>query len=442
MDAHLDMGGKVRDGYSGTKLAAWLTLTLTFLLMLFDFIDRQVVVSMLPAIKADWSLSDTELGALVSIVSIVIAFASIPVALLADRWSRVKCVFVMAFLWSIATVACAYATNYNELFALRGLIGIGEAGYNAVGCAILASLFPTRMRAAILASFSAAAAVGAVLGVLLGGILAKTYGWHSAFGVVGAPGMVLAFLYLFVRDYKTVDLSEESSAANKRRLGPIKMARLLVKTPSAMMIYVGGGLQLFVVSTVYSWLPSFFNRYYNLPADQAGVKAAVVLLLSSLAAVLWGILADRTSRKNSQSKIWVMALSSLTSFIVLTYAFAFLSPGPEQYVAIIVGATLMTGSIGSVSAVSIDVVHPGMRATTVAVGVLIGNLLGLGAGPLISGMVSEKYGLAAALAVVPTFGLVATLAFALTVGFYKRDLKAIGEAQCKDIPLIAQMAAI
>ena len=441
MDAHLDMGEKVRDGYSGTKLAAWATLALTFLLMLFDFIDRQIVVSMLPAIKVEWNLSDTELGGLVSIVSIVIAFLSIPVALLADRWSRVKCVVFMAVLWSLATIACAYATSYNQLFALRGLVGVGEAGYNAVGCAILASLFPTRMRAAILASFSAAAAVGAVLGVLLGGILAKNYGWHAAFGIVGAPGLVLATLYLFVRDYKTVALTDAKTPANQARLGLVKMAQLLITTPSALMIYVGGGLQLFVVSTVYSWLPSFFNRYYNLAMDQAGVKAAVVLLLSSLAAVLWGVLADVTSRTKPQNKIWVMALSSLSSFIVLTIAFAVLPAGPQQYAAIIAGAMLMTGSIGSVSAISIDVVHPGMRATAVAVGVLIGNLLGLGAGPLVSGMVSDKYGLAAALAVVPAFGLLATIAFALTVGLYKRDLAGIAGIVRKPIAFEAPAAA-
>ena len=347
-----------------------------------------------------------------------------------------KCVFVMAVLWSLATVACGYATNYNQLLALRGAVGVGEAGYNAVGCAILASLFPTRMRAAILASFSAAAAVGAVLGVLLGGILSKHYGWHSAFGIVGAPGLLLAFLYLFVKDYKTVDLSEESGAANRQRLGPVKMARLLLTTPSAMMIYVGGGLQLFVVSTVYSWLPSFFNRYYNLPADQAGVKAAVVLLLSSLSAVIWGIIQDRTGKTHQ------LYFGIMTPVMVLTFAFGYFSPGPEQYIAIIAGAILMTGSIGSVSAIAIDVVHPGMRATTVAVGVLIGNLLGLGAGPFISGIVSDKYGLAAALAVVPAFGLAAALAFASTVNIYKRDLRTIGGAPRKDVPPTSQMAAI
>ncbi len=175
--------------------------------------------------------------------------------------------------------------------------------------------------------------------------------------------------------------------------------------------------------------------------DQAGVKAAVVLLLSSLAAVLWGVLADMTSRTKPQNKIWVMALSSLSSFIVLTIAFAVLPAGPQQYAAIIAGAMLMTGSIGSVSAISIDVVHPGMRATAVAVGVLIGNLLGLGAGPLVSGMVSDKYGLAAALAVVPAFGLLATIAFALTVGLYKRDLAGIAGIVRKPIAFEAPAAA-
>ena len=198
MDATFETDGHARDGYSGTKLAAWSALALTILLMLFDYIDRQIVVAMLPAIKADWALSDGQLGGLVSIVSLSVAILAIPIAIFADRSNRPRWIFAMAVIWSLATVACAYATDYNQLLALRGVVGIGEAGYYAVGTAILSSLFPARMRAAVLATFAAAAAIGSVLGVVLGGVLAKQYGWHITFGIVGIPGLVLAFMYLMV----------------------------------------------------------------------------------------------------------------------------------------------------------------------------------------------------------------------------------------------------
>jgi predicted MFS family arabinose efflux permease len=419
MNVHAEWAGGSHDGYVGTKIAAWGVFALTFLLMLFDFIDRQIIVSMLPIIKAEWKLTDTQLGGLISIVAFTVAILSIPVAIVADRWSRVKCVFVMAGIWSLATVACSYATSFLQLLSLRGLVGAGEAGYNAVGSAILAARFPARMRAFILASFTAAATVGVVTGVVLGGILAKNYGWQSAFGIVGIPGLILAFLYLFVEDYKTAKIGDGSASNRPSLLG---MARVLLQTPSATIIYIASGLQLFVVSAMYSWLASFFNRAYSLPPDKAGIRAAMLLLAGSVGTVLWGYLADYFGRKSARNKILVMAASAFLSALVLPVAFGAFSPGLAQLAMITLGCILMTGTIGPVGAVAVDVVHPGVRATALAVGVLIQNLLGQAAGPFFTGLISDRLGLSFTLAVVPCAGVLAAIAFLLTLRSYDRDL--------------------
>jgi MFS family permease len=408
-----------KDGYATTKAAAWWVFILSFLLMLFDFIDRQIVVSMLPIIKAEWQLSDTQLGGLLSIVAIIVAILSIPTAIIADRWSRVRCVFLMAFVWSVATIACSFAGSYGQLLALRAAVGAGEAGYNAVGSAILASLFPTRIRAVILSAFSAAAAFGAVIGVILGGILAKHYGWHAAFGIVGIPGLIVAILYLFADDYKTVKVGSEASLA-----GVWTMARELYRRPSAAAIYVASGLQLFVVSSIFSWLSSFFNRIYHLPVDQAGIRAASLLLAGSVAGIVWGHIADRFGRKRSRNKIWVMATSSLLSAIILPIAFGVVAPGPAQFVLILAGCIFVTGAMGPVGAVAIDVVHPGVRATAIAVGVLIQNTLGLAAGPFVTGLISDRYGLATTLSIIPLAGAAAAIVFLLILRRYDKDLAA------------------
>ena len=96
------------------------------------------------------------------------------------------------------------------------MVGLGEAGYGSVGAALIASHFPSRMRGALLAGFFASASVGSVLGVMLGGVIASRWGWQAAFGVVGVPGLVLALLYLKVRDYRTVELAPGLDA--KRQL--------------------------------------------------------------------------------------------------------------------------------------------------------------------------------------------------------------------------------
>jgi MFS family permease len=177
---------------------AWFAFVMAFLLMAFDFMDRQIVVAMFPALKAEWGLSDKELGALTAAVSITVAVFAFPIALLADRWSRVKSIVVMATVWSLATIACGLSRSYGQLLAARAVIGLGEAGYGAAGGALLTSMFPASRRATVVGGFLAAAVIGSVLGVALGGFITARWGWQAAFGVVALPGLVLALLFLLV----------------------------------------------------------------------------------------------------------------------------------------------------------------------------------------------------------------------------------------------------
>ena len=117
------------EGYLLSKGYSYYVFALLFLLYMFDYIDRLVVVSLFPFLKRDWGLTDTQCGLLVSAVSWAILVFSFPVSLLIDRWSRKKCIGVMAVLWSLATAACAFAKNFPQLFLSRTAIGIGEAGY-------------------------------------------------------------------------------------------------------------------------------------------------------------------------------------------------------------------------------------------------------------------------------------------------------------------------
>src|SRR5262252_5974368 len=125
---------------------AWSVFAIVFALMVVDYVDRQVVVSMFPHLKAQWTLSDSQLGGLVSVISIVVAIGTVPLSLLADRWSRVKSIFLMALVWSLATISCAYAGSYTQLLGARSMVGLGEAAYGSAGAALLATLFPARMR--------------------------------------------------------------------------------------------------------------------------------------------------------------------------------------------------------------------------------------------------------------------------------------------------------
>ncbi len=405
---------------------AWSAFAILFALMVVDYVDRQVVVSMFSHLKAQWDLSDRQLGGLVSIVSITVALGAVPLSLLADRWSRVKSVFLMALIWSLATISCAFAGSYAQLLGARALVGVGEAAYGTVGAALLASLFPPRMRSTVLGAFLAAGMLGSVLGVVLGGFIAERWGWQAGFGAVGMPGLALCAVFLFVvRDYKTVALPSGDYARATHRLSARAVAAELLRPRTALVTCIGAGLNLLVVSTTWAWLPSYLNRYYGIAPDQAGLKTGIVVLVGGLGAFVWSVLADRLSPRVPNARLIVPAIAAVLTTVFMGLAFFALPPGNLQFLLIVAGGMVMAASVGTTDAVVIDVIHPGLRATAVSFLSLARNLFGLAGGPLLAGALSDAYGLQFAMSVVPFICLPAAALFMLAARTYVADRKSI-----------------
>ncbi|WP_218512048.1 MFS transporter, partial [Variovorax sp. dw_308] len=418
------------DDYLIGKRQAWFAFAMTFALMLFDYIDRQVIVSLFPHIKSEWNLSDKQLGALVSIISIVVAVGGIPVALLADRVSRVKSIVVMAGVWSLATISCMFTTNFAQLFTARAVVGAGETGYGSVGAALIATLFPVRLRSALLGAFFAAASLGSVLGVVLGGVIAAKWGWRAAFGVVGIPGLALALLYLFVRDYKTVDLTPRLDKVTESIGSTLRHIFVtLARTRTLLFVCIGAAMQLIVVSAVWSWLPSYLNRFYGVTPEAAATQAALVVLLGAVGCIVWGFVVDRLTLRQRRNKLLALSVLCVVTMCIFLVAFAGTAPGPAQFKLILLGGFFMTCTVGVVSGVAIEVIHPGVRSTGSAVLSLFQNLFGLAVGPFLVGVLSDVWGLQQAMAAVPCFGLLAAVAFVWCARSYDTDVDRVSNVK-------------
>jgi predicted MFS family arabinose efflux permease len=423
MHLHSTESARDEDAYLVGRRHAWFAFAMTFALMLFDYIDRQVIVSLFPQLKAEWGLSDKQLGGLVSIISIVVAVGGIPVALLADRLSRVKTIVVMATTWSLATISCVFAGSYAQLFAARAVVGLGETGYGSVGAALIASLFPRRLRSALLGAFFAAASLGSVLGVLLGGVIAARWGWKAAFGVVGVPGLVLALLYMLVRDYKTLPLTPQLDRATRSVGNSVRhIAVSLARSRTVLWSCVGAAMQLIVVSAVWSWLPSYLNRFDGVAPQQASKQAALVVLVGALGSLFWGVVIDRLAARRARNKLLVLAVLCLVTVGIFLVAFGGPLTGAAQFKLIALGGFVMTCSVGVVAAVVIDVIHPAVRSTGSAVLSLFQNLFGLAVGPFLAGALSDVWGLQHAMAIVPLCSVLAALAFLKASRSYETDL--------------------
>jgi len=424
--------GNGGDGYLVSKRHAYFAFTLLFLLYMFDYIDRLVVVSLFPFLKSDWGLSDTQCGMLVSAVYWSILVFTFPVSLLVDRWSRSKGIGLMAVLWSIATAACAFTRNFRQLFVARTAIGIGEAGYAPGGTSMIAALFPEEKRSMFVGIWTASIPLGSALGIAIGGNVAEIWGWRHAFGLVALPGLIVALLFFRVKDYKTVQLvktAAENSAA-RQKMKVMDMVRVFTRTKSLLFTYLGFAGNTFVTTALLSWLPTYFHRAEGIPMSKASVKGGSIMLLAIIGAPLGGLIADRWQKKRKNARLLFSAITSSLSALVLYAAFSGIGANYPFFILIVAGITVVA-FVPAAAAVTQDVVHPGLRATSYSLCVIVQHILGSTLGPIFVGAVSDRYDLATGLSLLPIFTLVAGVLFFIGSFFYAGDLEKVEKIQLK-----------
>jgi MFS family permease len=420
--------------HTAPRRYAWVVLGLTIGLMLSDYMSRQVLNAVFPALKAVWSLSDAQLGSFNSIVALMVGVLTLPLSVLADRWGRVRSIVLMAALWSLATLGCALSTSYGNMLVARALVGLGEASYGAVGPALIMSIFPAHMRSSLTASFMAGAALGSVIGMALGGVITAHLGWRWAFGAMAGFGIVMVVLYRsIVTEARLVaqgTVEARHTAPRRMHLGQsfrIAFAGLFASV-SARFAYLGSGLQVFLGGALYAWLPSYLNRYYGMSMARAGVMAAGFVLVNGLGMVLCGVLADRASI-GAPSRKWGISIA-YCAISALLLATAFRVPiGTLQLVLIAAGMFVVSGTNGPSGAMVANVTPAAIHASVFATLTLANSLLGMAPGPFVTGLVADRIGLHSALQILPCVGLVSMLTFALGKRHYAGDLERARRAQ-------------
>ncbi|HYX49373.1 MAG TPA: MFS transporter, partial [Ktedonobacteraceae bacterium] len=168
--------------------------TILFAINVLNYADRYVLPAILPKVQADLGLTPIQEGLLGSSFLFVYAIATLPLGVLADRSIRKNIVAVCVGIWSIATVLAGFTTNFLQLFGVRSILGIGEAGYAPASLSLLGDFFSQEKRGRILSYWSSGTLVGAAIGFTLGGLVADAFGWRYAFFLVGLPGLVAAYL--------------------------------------------------------------------------------------------------------------------------------------------------------------------------------------------------------------------------------------------------------
>jgi MFS transporter, Spinster family, sphingosine-1-phosphate transporter len=365
---------------------------------LLNYIDRQVLFAVFPLIKIDLRLSDTALGFLGSAFMLSYLLFAPLFGWLGDHWSRTRLASGGLVVWSLATALAGFAPGYRTLLAARATVGVGEASFGTVSPGLIADFFPKERRGQILAWFYVAIPVGSALGYLLGGLLGQRYGWHAAFLLVGAPGLLLAIPIALLRtpprggdDASPMALKGNISAG----YGALFRNRSFVCNTFAMaaMTFAIGGLA--------QWIPSFLNRAHSLDVAKGNTLfGATTVLAGILGTVAGGWLGDRWQRRSGQGYLLVSGWGFLigTPFA----AWAILAPGLTSCMAaIFIAEFFLFLNTGPLNTVIINVTNPAVRAMAFAVNIFFIHALGDAVSPSILGWLSDQWGLRSALLITP-----------------------------------------
>jgi len=370
-----------------------LTLALLVLVYTFNFIDRQIVGILAVPIKADLGLSDTQLGLMGGLAfALFYTGLGIPVAMLADRFSRTWIMTGALAIWSAMTAACGLAQNFGQLFLARLGVGVGEAGGVAPAYSLISDYFPPQQRARALSIYSFGIPIGSALGIVFGGLIASHIDWRWAFFAVGLGGIAIAPVFrLSVREPPRGGFDKGHAAHEPPGLRLILTT--LASKPSFWLASLGASCSSMMGYGLFFWLPSFFVRSYGLTLLDASLYFGAIVLVGGLVGI-WagGWLGDTLGQARRRRYLQIPAVAFCGT--IPFYLGALFSPSLALTFAVLLVPTAMGLMwLGPVISTIQHLVRPDMRATASAVFLFINNLIGIGLGTWAIGALSDALSL-------------------------------------------------
>jgi MFS family permease len=363
---------------------------------MFNFIDRQILAILLPAIRDEFLVSDTVLGLLAGTAfALFYATLGVPIALLADRWNRRNLIALALAVWSGMTALSGLAANIWHLALARIGVGIGEAGCSPPAHSMIADLYPPEQRSTAMGFYTLGISAGIMVAYLAGGWVVENIGWREAFFIVGIPGVLLALVFRF-----TVVEPPRGHSENRIDKGdhpPIfAVFRFLLQRRSFLHMAIGAGLSSFAGYAVISFFPSFIIRSYEMQIVLLGTWLGLILgIAGGFGFFSGGFFADYFGRARQRNAMWFIASTQVAAAAVSVGVY--MAPTAQAALLLfILPAIVSNFYLAPVLAQTQSLVPLRMRGVASAIVLLIINLIGLGLGPLVVGALSD--------ALAPRFG--------------------------------------
>ncbi len=384
-------------------------LAVLALINFVNFAERGVVPPLVPLLRGEFGASSAQLGLLQVVLQAVLAVASIPFGLFADRWSRTRVISFGVIFAGGATVLSGMATTFTMLLAARAMVGVGEAAYAPAGQSMISGAFSLQSRARAQAIFAAGMLLGGAAGQLLGSVIGDAFGWRRAFIYIGIPG--IAFVLA------VVGMAEPPRGPRSEAV-PL---RLLLGVPAFAALIASGIMITFASVAFITWGTDFLVRYKDFSLREAGVSLGPTLLISLLLGVLaGGAIADLLQKRFLSGRILTVAAGFLCAAPFLLWAIT-----TEEKLSVVIAfftaAFFMSWYHGPVTAVIHDLMPSRAHASSVGVYMFATQLLGGILGPYVVGEIDDLSDLLIGLRVAIGVMIAGGLTMFLVMYFIRRD---------------------
>ena len=362
---------------------------------IFNFIDRQILTILLQPIKEDLQVSDAWLGFLVGTAfALFYATLGIPIARLADRSSRTVIIAIALGLWSFMTALSGLVTTFWQLALARIGVAVGEAGCSPPAHSIIADIFDPKRRATALAVYSTGIPIGGMIGLIAGGAVSEAYGWRQAFFLVGIPGLLLAILFFFTVKEPPRGMSEQRQGKASAPPSILSVWQVLKQQKSFFHLAFAASLHAFVGYGLAAFSAAYLERQWGgdggiITRTEIGWYLGTISGISGMFGILFGgAVSDYLSKYTRRWYMWLPAIAMGISFPF--YLAAFSAPTwPLLLLLLIVPSFAGNLYAGPSFAATQSLVPLRMRAVAAAILLFIINIIGLGLGPQLVGVLSD-----------------------------------------------------
>lgn len=380
--------------FRATNLYRYYVLGMMILVGAFAWIDRQILSIVLESLKAEFTLSDTQLGLLGGVAfGLFYVAVAVPVASLADRLNRRTIIALSMGLWSVMTALCGLSTGYTSLFFARMGVGVGEAGAGAPSQALLGDYFPPERRGLVMGLLYSYIPLSYLVAYGLGGRVNDAMGWRMAFIIFGLPGVLIAIAVRLTVREPPRGLSEPNGAGRPAKPAPrfAESLKYILGRRSLRLLPIAGAAHSVGMVGASVWLPAYFVRVHHMTSATVGMWLALIYGIAGLAGALsGGHLADRLAAKRNDERwyAWICAIA-VAGTLPFTVAMYLTGDPWVAFALFVVPAALNHMLLGPVFAAVQNLAGLARRALAAACYMFVVNLVAMGLGPTIIGIVSD-----------------------------------------------------